>query len=174
MTSDHELAERAGELLVRAMEPEDIPPVMEIDRNSFPNPWPENTYGYELRKNPASHLFVVQTREPPDVIGVAGYWMVVDEAHISTFAVRPDWRRRGVGTILLAALLRQAGGAGAVCAMLEVRAGNLAAQGLYRKFGFQPVGRRKGYYKDNGEDAVLMTADRLAGGQSAPAQEEWK
>jgi ribosomal-protein-alanine N-acetyltransferase len=171
MHSDPELAELAGKLLIRAMQPEDIPAVMAIDRGSFPNPWPENTYAYELRKNPASHLLVAQTREPPEVIGVAGYWMVVDEAHLSTFAVRPDRRRRGVGKLLLAALLRQAAGRGAVCAKLEVRAGNLAAQSLYRQFGFHVVGRRKGYYKDNGEDAVLMTADRPAA-RSDPAQEE--
>jgi ribosomal-protein-alanine N-acetyltransferase len=172
MHSDPELAELAGVLLVRAMQPEDIPAVLAIDRDSFPNPWPENTYAYELRKNPASHLLVAQTREPPEVIGVAGYWMVVDEAHLSTFAVRPDRRRRGVGTILLAALLRQAAGLGAVSALLEVRAGNLAAQSLYRRFGFRAVGRRSGYYKDNGEDAVLMTADRLDGARSDPVQEE--
>lgn len=161
---DHEkLAELAGEFLVREMQPEDIPAVMEIDLNAFPNPWPENTYRFELRKNPASHLLVIQTREPAQVVGAGGYWLIVDEAHISTFAIHPAWRHRGVGKVLLAALLRQAVALGAATAMLEVRAGNAAAQALYAGYGFHPVGLRKGYYKNNGEDAVLMTAERIEG-----------
>ena len=169
--AESELAERAGEFLVRAMRTDDIPAVMEIDRDSFPNPWPENTYWYELQKNPASHLLVIQSRETARVAGVAGYWLVIDEAHISTFAVHPDWRGRGVGKVLLAALLRHAAGRGAESAMLEVRAGNAAAQSLYRGFGFRTVGRRKGYYKNNGEDAVLMTAQPIDGQGDPPVQE---
>jgi ribosomal-protein-alanine N-acetyltransferase len=167
-----ELAERAGEFLVRPMKPDDIPAVMDIDRDSFPNPWPENTYAYELEQNPASHLLVIQSREDARIVGVGGYWLVVDEAHVSTFAVHPAWRGRGVGRVLLAAVLRHAAGRGAVSAMLEVRAGNAAAQALYRGFGFRAVGRRRGYYKNNGEDAVLMTADRIDGASSPAATEE--
>ncbi|MBN1438990.1 MAG: ribosomal protein S18-alanine N-acetyltransferase [Anaerolineales bacterium] len=174
------LAEAAGEFLVRPMRPEDIPAVMDIDRASFPNPWPENTYWYELQKNPSSRLLVIQSREHSPaagagtgrVVGVAGYWLVIDEAHISTFAVHPQWRNRGVGKVLLAALLRRAAESGALIAMLEVRAGNVAAQSLYRGFGFRTVGRRKGYYKNNGEDAVLMTADRLYAAVEFPLQED--
>jgi [ribosomal protein S18]-alanine N-acetyltransferase len=162
MDAKDRLADRAGEFLVRPMQPEDIPAVMAIDRESFPNPWPENTYWYELRENRTAHLLVIQSRENSEVVGVAGYWLVVDEVHISTLAVRPDWRSRGVGTVLLAGMLRQAAGLGATSATLEVRTGNQAAQVLYRKFGFQIAGRRKGYYKDNSEDALLMTADRLS------------
>jgi ribosomal-protein-alanine N-acetyltransferase len=172
MESKTNLSERAGEFIVRAMQPEDIPAVMDIDRCSFPNPWPENTYWYELRKNPASHLLVIQSREAPRVVGIAGFWLVIDEVHISTFAVHPDWRGRGVGKILLLAMLRQAADLGAVSATLEVRAGNQAAQSLYRGFGFRVVGRRKEYYKNNGEDAVLMTADRIGGDGYSPLQEE--
>ncbi len=171
MKSDHRLAELAGEFFVRAMQLEDIPAVMEIDREAFPNPWPENTYRYELQKNPASHLLVIETREPPNVVGAGGYWLIVDEAHISTFAVHPAWRKRGVGKVLLAVLLRQAAALGAVSAMLEVRAGNAAAQALYAGFGFRPVGLRKGYYKNNGEDAVLMTAERI-NGSDTPHRED--
>ncbi len=173
MKSESSLAELAGEFLVREMQPEDIPAVMEIDQDAFPNPWPENTYRYELQKNKASHLLVIQTREPPAVVGVGGYWLIVDEAHISTFAVRPAWRHRGVGKVLLAALLRQAASLGAVSATLEVRAGNAAAHALYAGFGFRPVGLRKGYYKNNGEDAVLMTAERI-NGSGSPPQEDGK
>ena len=162
MSAKATLAERAGEFLVRPMQIEDLAAVAAIDRESFPNPWPENTYRYELRENRASHLLVIQPRESEAVIGVAGYWLVVDEAHISTLAVHPEWRGRGVGSVLLDALLRRAAGGGAQCAMLEVRVGNRAARCLYAAFGFRIVGSRKGYYKDNGEDALLMTADGLS------------
>ncbi len=171
MDKKADLAVLAGEFFVRQMQPEDIPAVMEIDRDAFPNPWPENTYRYELTKNPAAHLSVIQTREPPRVVGVGGFWLIIDEAHISTFAVHPQWRHRGVGKVLLAAMLRQAAALGALSAMLEVRAGNAAAQALYAQFGFRPVGIRKGYYKNNGEDAVLMTAERLDG-SGTPHQED--
>jgi ribosomal-protein-alanine N-acetyltransferase len=174
MSATADLAELAGEFLVRAMQPGDIPAVMEIDRVSFPNPWPENTYQYELRKNPASHLMVIQSRETAQVVGVAGYWLVIDEAHISTFAIQTVWRNRGVGKVLMAALLRHAAGRGAACAMLEVRAGNKAAQALYAGFGFKAVGLRKGYYKNNGEDAVLMTADPITGSGPSPKTEDSK
>jgi ribosomal-protein-alanine N-acetyltransferase len=172
MSAKTRWTERAGEFLVRPMQTEDIPAVREIDRESFPNPWPENTYRYELKENRASHLLVIQSREGSEIVGVGGYWLVVDEAHISTFAVHPQWRSSGVGSILLSGILRQAEGLGAVRAMLEVRAGNLAAQSLYRNFGFQTVGSRKGYYKDNGEDALLMTADRLDAYESSSTRKD--
>jgi [ribosomal protein S18]-alanine N-acetyltransferase len=150
-----------GDFLIRGMYVEDIPAVLAIDRASFPNPWPESTYRYELLENRVAHVLVVIDRSSAEVIGVAGYWLVVDEAHISTFAVRPDWRNRGVGAALLLGLLREAAELGATSALLEVRAGNGPAQALYRRFGFRKVGRRKGYYKDNGEDALLMNKDHL-------------
>jgi len=172
MVAQSPWTDRAGEFLVRPMQSEDIPAVMAIDRESFPNPWPENTYWYELRENRTAHLLVIQTRESGEVVGVAGYWLVIDEAHISTFAVHPDWRRGGVGAVLLDGTLRQAADLGARSAMLEVRAGNPSAQALYRKFGFQIVGRRKGYYKDNGEDALLMTVDKLSEWVSSSIRKE--
>jgi ribosomal-protein-alanine N-acetyltransferase len=140
------------------MRPEDIPAVMEIDRASFPNPWPENVYLYELRENRAAHLLVLVESPSGRIVGFVGYWLVVDEAHISTFAIRPDCRRRGLGAALLAGMLRDAAGRGAVSALLEVRAGNHSAQALYGRFAFREVGCRRGYYRDNGEDALLMTA----------------
>lgn len=143
---------------------EDIPVVMEIDRLSFPIPWSERTYHFELRENPSSHLLVATTdRDPPaaEVVGFSGYWLVVDEAHVSTFAVHPRWRRQRVGQTLLREVLRQAASQGASMATLEVRVSNLVAQHLYANHGFVPVGRRRAYYRDNNEDALLMTASSL-------------
>ena len=154
-------------LVIAPMEERDIPQVMAIDRRSFANPWSAESYCYELAENRNAHFLVVLASSPSAeagpgvqhlVAGYAGYWLIVDEAHIGTLAVHPDWRRRGLGEKLLTALLRQAGDLGAITALLEVRAGNLAAQALYRKHGFEEVGRRKRYYHDNGEDALLLTA----------------
>jgi ribosomal-protein-alanine N-acetyltransferase len=150
-----------GEIVAREMTVDDIPGVLAIDQQSFPNPWPEHTYRYELRENPAAHLIVLEEPAAGRIVGIAGYWLVVDEAHISTFAIHPDYRRRGLGRLLLAAMLADADRRGAVLATLEVRVGNEAAQRLYRSFDFRQVGRRRGYYRDNGEDALLMTATKL-------------
>ncbi len=91
------------------------------------------------------------------VVGFAGMWMYVDEAHIATLATHPGWRGRGIGETILQTLLREAQRRNATMATLEVRAGNVAAQSLYRKYGFEEVGRRKQYYQDNHEDALIMT-----------------
>jgi ribosomal-protein-alanine N-acetyltransferase len=98
---------------------------------------------------------------PPvrNVIGYSGFWFIIDEAHISTIAVHPDWRGQRVGESLFVSILEQALQLGAVTATLEVRVTNERAQRLYRKYQFEVVGRRKHYYRDNGEDALLMTAE---------------
>jgi ribosomal-protein-alanine N-acetyltransferase len=162
---------RAIPFRVRLMTTADIPAVMEIDGLSFPNPWPENTYQYELNDNRASRLLVIEDAAEHDVAGFIGYWRIIDEAHISTFAIHPRWRHRGWGRALLQTMLADASALGACLATLEVRAGNAAAQALYRDFGFVKEGLRKGYYRDNGEDALLMTTRQLPSPnrvQSAP------
>jgi len=145
---------------IRAMRFDDIPRVMAIDSLSFPNPWPESTYRFEISENPSAHLLVLEVQPDADqvqIAGFAGYWFIIDEAHISTLAVHPEWRGRGLGQHLLRGLLREAAWRGALSATLEVRAGNRVAQRLYARHGFAVVGRRLGYYSDNSEDALLMT-----------------
>ncbi len=97
----------------------------------------------------------------PPVVGYGGLWLMVDEAHISTIATHPDWRRRGVGELLLLAMIDGAMELGADIVTLEVRVSNMPAQTLYRKYGFEIVGERKGYYSDNGEDAYIMSTPRI-------------
>jgi ribosomal-protein-alanine N-acetyltransferase len=97
------------------------------------------------------------------VLGYGGFWAIVDEAHISTIAVHPDWRGRGLGAMVLAALIDTAILRGAAEVTLEVRVSNEIAQNLYRRYGFVEVGRRKKYYRDNNEDALIMTAPRVDG-----------
>lgn len=91
------------------------------------------------------------------VIGYAGMWLMVDEAHITTIAVRAAWRGRGLGELLLASLVESAIGMGAERITLEVRVSNESAQNLYRKYGFRQEGLRRRYYSDNNEDAYIMT-----------------
>ena len=111
----------------------------------------------------------VVARADEEVVGFAGLWVMVDEAHVTTFAVDPRWRRRGVGERLLLALLDVALGRHAREATLEVRLSNLPARKLYEKHGFRPVGIRPRYYSDNGEDALIMTTEALASPADARA-----
>jgi ribosomal-protein-alanine N-acetyltransferase len=106
-------------------------------------------------------LNVVRLPEPtPDVIvGLGGFWCAVGEAHISTIAVHPDWRGRGLGEALLASMLKLGMELGAKESVLEVRISNKVAIGLYRKYGYKVLTRRKRYYRDNNEDAWLMQVD---------------
>ncbi len=155
---------------LRTMRLDDIPRVMAIDSLSFPNPWPESTYRFEISENPSAHLIVLEVEKEDGgrhVVGFAGYWFIIDEAHISTLAVHPDWRGGGLGQLLLRELLREAARRGALSATLEVRLGNHVAQRLYGRHGFAVVGRRLGYYSDNGEDALLMTTHQFEFGDSA-------
>jgi [ribosomal protein S18]-alanine N-acetyltransferase len=144
---------------IRFMEEADLDQVQEIDRQSFSLPWPGQSYQYELKENTASLCFVAETEEGGSrkVVGMLVAWMLLDEVHIATIAVRPEYRRQGVGRELVKGALRAAVDRGAITATLEVRAGNTAAQELYRDFGFDEVGRRPAYYKDNAEDALIMT-----------------
>ena len=96
-----------------------------------------------------------------NILGYGGFWLMAGEAHISTIAVRPEWRRRGIGELLLVAMLERAVELGADLATLEVRVSNIAAQSLYQKYGFAKVGLRPHYYRDRGEDALIMTTKHL-------------
>lgn len=162
---------------------EDIAAVMEIEKTAFPRPWPEKAYRYELAENPNAYFIVARMQGAPPqqpsrlqwlaqllkpaapavsaparrVVGFAGMWMYVDEAHIATIATHTTWRGRGIGERILISLMREAQHRNAALVTLEVRISNTVAQRLYLKYGFEEVGRRKGYYHDNLEDALLMT-----------------
>lgn len=138
----------------------DIADVHEIERASFPIPWPVYAFRQELETNRMARYLVV--RAGHETVAYAGLWLMVDEAHVTTFAVMPEWRRRGIGARLMLAQLRLAIQVGASVATLEVRLSNIAARNLYQRFGFRPVGVRPRYYSDNGEDALIMTTDLLA------------
>jgi [ribosomal protein S18]-alanine N-acetyltransferase len=148
-------------VVVAPMAVADVEAVQAIELASFSAPWPPNAYLTELQTNRLAHYMVI--RIGPDVVGYAGLWLMVDEAHVTTFAIHPDWRRRHLGDRLLLALLDIALDRRAAEATLEVRLSNLPARRLYEKFGFRPVGIRPRYYTDNQEDALIMTTERLDG-----------
>src|ERR1041385_3367151 len=146
-------------LTIRKMTLEDIPAVVELDQRSFSLPWPERPFRFEITENPASHCWVAEA--DGKVVGMIVVWLIVDEAHVATIATHPDFRRQGIGKNLLGYALRDLIGKGARSSFLEVRESNVAAQDMYRQFGYKESGRRRRYYKDNDEDAILMNLDSL-------------
>lgn len=157
------MIDRIAELTIRAMTLDDVEAVCRIDQASFPTPWPERSYRFELTRNPAAQLFVAERiGESEQVVGYVGLWFIVDEAHISTLAVDPNCRGQGLGTRLLAKALAFAAERGARKTTLEVRVSNHAAIRIYRKFGFDVVGRRKAYYRSNHEDAHIMALTSMS------------
>jgi len=146
-------------LTFRKMTEDDVPAVVDLDQKSFSLPWPERSFRFELTDNPASRCWVAEL--DGKIVGMIVAWLIVDEAHVATIATDPDFRRRGIAKRLLSHALRKLIEQGAQSSFLEVRASNVAAQEMYRKFGYEEAGRRQRYYKDNDEDAILMNLDSL-------------
>lgn len=177
-------------LSVEAMELEDIPQVLEVDRESYTLPWPASAYRREILHNRNAHYLVLRQTEPGEegdapemhpeerpkllpflpwlrrsegaarpgrIIGYAGMWLVIDEAHITTIAIRTQVRGAGLGELLLTSMIEAATEMGADRITLEVRVTNTPAQRLYEKYGFKREGVRTRYYSDNNEDAYIMT-----------------
>lgn len=147
-------------VVIGPMRLEDLPQIHAIEQVSFTSPWPPHAYKSELESNRLAHYLAARVGDT--VAAYGGMWLMVDEAHITTFAVHPAWRRQRIGERLLLAFLDIAVGRGAHEATLEVRLSNLAARKLYEKYGFRPVGLRPRYYSDDREDALIMTTEALA------------
>jgi ribosomal-protein-alanine N-acetyltransferase len=130
-----------------------IPQVVEIEKQCNTAPWSEKSFTNELTNKQSIFLVVFLGSK---IVGYGGLWLCVDEAHITTIAVSPESRRAGVGKAIMVQLLRRAQESGMTCSTLEVRAGNQAAIELYKQLGYIETARRKGYYPDNKEDAVVM------------------
>ncbi len=151
-------------ILIRVLEARDLDQVQAIDQMSFSMPWPASAYRYEFYENTLSLLWVAEATaldRPSHVVGMVVVWLILDEAHIATIAVHPDYRGRGIAQELLKTALEGAIQHGSISATLEVRAHNVPAQKLYRRFRFAVVGNRPRYYRDNNEDAWIMTVEGL-------------
>lgn len=158
---------RTVQLRLRAMTPADVAQVHAIDVLSFGLPWPERAFRYEVEHNPHALCWVAEAfdlNQPEagwQLAAATVIWLVVDEAHIGTIAVLPAFRGLKIGQKLLARALLESMQGGALSALLEVRRGNHVARAMYARFGFEEVGLRRRYYRDNGEDAILMTLAKL-------------
>ena len=160
----------------------DVPTVAAVEQQVFSLPWSASAFRYELAQNRSSEYLTLRytpwEREPaqdsfrhlvqrligrgrrdPSLVGYGGFWFLIDEAHITTIGLRPEWRGRSLGELLLVSLIERALERGAATVSLEVRVSNAIAQSLYAKYGFKHVGTRKGYYSDNREDALIMTIE---------------
>jgi ribosomal-protein-alanine N-acetyltransferase len=147
-------------IYIRSMTLDDIEAVHSIDELSFSMPWPEKSYRYEIMENPTSRLWVAEMQRADSVKSIVGMivvWMILDEVHIATLAVHPDFRGQRIAKKLLIVSLREAIKTDIRLVTLEVRANNQVAQDLYKDFGFVVSGRRLRYYRDNNEDALIMT-----------------
>lgn len=142
-----------GKLTIAAMVLEDLDEVMQIEQDSFLYPWSRNSFQGEILTNRFAYYITAKDTEG-FVIGYAGIWILFDEGHITTIAVKPLCRHKGVGSLLLAHLLKKAQLEGACKVFLEVRDSNLEARRIYERFGFEVIGKRKKYYFN--EDALIM------------------
>ncbi len=131
----------------------DLSALASLDAACFGRPWSAEVYLEELER-PFCLLYVVE--EAASIVGSSCTWIVGDEAHLLRIATHPGYRRRGLGRSLLSSVLRRTIEAGCERVLLEVAAGNVAAVALYRGFGFALVGRRRAYYKDPPDDALVM------------------
>ncbi|MFC6653098.1 ribosomal protein S18-alanine N-acetyltransferase [Paenibacillus rhizoplanae] len=145
------------ELVFRLMRLEDVPAILVIEREAFTMPWTEEAFRNELTHNHFAKYMVMELAG--HIIGYAGMWAIVDEAHVTNIALLEAYRGRKWGERLLDELMKTAAYLGMKSITLEVRVSNEVAQNLYRKKGFKPAGTRKGYYSDNREDALIMWAD---------------
>lgn len=150
---------RGATVEIRGMTVGDVPGVVEIERQAFTSGWPPTAFRRELEHNALARYIVLL--EGGRLVGFAGVWLMVDEAHVVTVAVSPDRQRRGYGHLLVHALLEVARREGMAAATLECRVSNVVARHLYGEFGFWEVGVRKRYYSDNKEDAVIMTTEEF-------------
>jgi ribosomal-protein-alanine N-acetyltransferase len=152
-------------LSIELMREQDVPTVQAIEREIFSTPWPRNAYYRELASRNSAHYIVLRRHSDddgePEIVGYAGMWRMYDEAHVTTIGVRHDLHHGGYGRVLFAALVQSAYDMGAKWITLEVRTSNENAMRMYEGFGFKVIGRRRGYYTDNGEDAIVMWSDSI-------------
>ena len=140
-------------LVVRKMRVADLPRVMEIELETFTMPWSEATFRGLLRRSD-SDLLIAEIRS--GIVGYAVFWAVTDQGELGNVAVSEEYRGRGIGRKLVEAVIEKAVDRGVRELFLEVRKSNVSAQQLYKAFGFFEVGKRKNYYLQPAEDAIVM------------------
>jgi ribosomal-protein-alanine N-acetyltransferase len=144
---------------------DDLDDVLGIERASFQTPWSRGAFRYELTENRVARSVIVRFGQ--QLTGYLCLWEIGHEIHITNLAVHPSFRRRGIARVLLGSILEEARRTGVELVFLEVRPTNVEALALYESLGFRVIGRRKGYYFDTGEDALVMEA-RLGAETAGP------
>ncbi|MBQ9598574.1 MAG: ribosomal protein S18-alanine N-acetyltransferase [Clostridia bacterium] len=139
---------------ITRMTMEDIPEIAALEKVCFKVPWSEKSFRDEMSNKLAIYHVA---KDNGKCIGYAGFWNVSGEGGITNVAVLPEYRRQGVGSMLITEMIKTAETLELLLLTLEVRKSNLAAQALYGKYGFEIIGERKRYYSDNNEDAFIMT-----------------
>lgn len=149
------------QLEIRRMSLEHLDHILEIEPIAFgSHHWSKQSFVNELT-NSSGYYFVAIDTDTNKLCGYSGFWLIGEEAHITTLAVHPDLLRKYIGEIMLINDIEQAQNVGASWLTLEVRVSNLAAQNLYYKYGFKNLGTRKRYYQDNDEDALVLWAENI-------------
>ena len=133
---------------------EDVGEIAELEKKCFAIPWSEKSFTDEMNNKLAVYLVA---KDNGKCIGYAGFWNISGEGGITNVAVLPQYRKQGIGSMLIKTMIKTARELNIYLLTLEVRKSNIAAQGLYNKYGFDIIGERKRYYSDNGEDAWIMT-----------------
>jgi ribosomal-protein-alanine N-acetyltransferase len=159
MELDPTAADRPERMAISRMSTNDIPDVSRIERASFTTVWPSDAFYNELSTNKLAHYFV--GRLDGRIVAYGGIWVILEDSHITTVAVDPALRGRGLGEAMVLKLIDEGIERGAAWMTLEVRESNVSAQKLYRKYGFTTVTTRKGYYSDDNESALVMWAGNL-------------
>ncbi|MFC7366751.1 MULTISPECIES: ribosomal protein S18-alanine N-acetyltransferase [Bhargavaea] len=145
-----------GSLVIgfRPMQFADVPAVYRVETDAFSSPWTMEAFEQEMLNNEYAYYLLAMDGE--EIVGYCGAWLILDECHITNVAVLSSYRGHGIGEALMREVMRRTAGKGARTMTLEARVSNVPALGLYRKLGFKEGGIRRGYYTDNGEDAIVM------------------
>ncbi|MBE9008197.1 ribosomal protein S18-alanine N-acetyltransferase [Fortiea sp. LEGE XX443] len=163
----------SSDLKLRPLTTDDLSAILELDQACFGGLWTMEGYQRELDSPNSELLGLFSPLSTIKLLGMGCFWSILDEAHITILAIHPQYHRQGLGQALLYALLKTACDRGLERATLEVRASNLAAISLYQKFGFKTAGRRRHYYKDNGEDALILWLSELQYPQFQQTLDNW-
>lgn len=137
------------------MQIEDLPQVMAIENVAFASPWQQQTFYQELTKNRFAHYKVI--KKDKELVAYIGYWVVFENIHITTLAVKTEFKKQGLAQILIAEVFKDAQRIDDCKITLEVRVSNYQARALYKKLGFFEEGIRKNYYQAENEDAIIMS-----------------
>ena len=148
----------SSKLIIRKAEAADVSAIEEVEKACFSVPWSYESLYHDIAENKLAFYIVAEIEGK--ICGYVGIWKILDEGHITNVAVSPEYRRMHIASAMLSVLFEVTGKQGIERCTLEVRAGNRPAISLYKGFDFAEAGIRKGYYEDNGEDALIMWKEK--------------